>query len=155
MIFKCNSLKETQALGQRLGKLLIPGDVVALHGDLGSGKTSLVQGVVQGLGLSKDEIVNSPTFIIANFYPTRTPVCHVDFYRIQNLQEFDHLGILDLLGDTHIFLIEWFEKFPSVWTGDTIHLYFELESETMRRIEIKATERRSSEILSLLGQAEP
>ncbi len=76
------SLEETQALGERLGRLLQPGDVVALHGELGSGKTTIIQGIARGLGCESDR-VKSPTFVLMREYPGRTPLAHLDGYRLE------------------------------------------------------------------------
>ena len=106
------SAEETRALGRALAKRLRGGDVVALHGDLGSGKTTLVQGIAHGLGVKRT--VNSPTFILMRVYPVRPArhgikqLVHVDGYRIRDEREFDGIGLADYLGrpDT-VTVIEW------------------------------------------------
>lgn len=106
------SADETRALGKSLTKKLRGGDVVALHGDLGSGKTTLVQGIAAGLGVRRT--VNSPTFILMRVYPVRPArrgikqLVHVDGYRIHDTREFDGIGLADYLGQPNtITLIEW------------------------------------------------
>lgn len=117
------SANETRALGKSLTKKLRGGDVVVLRGDLGSGKTTLVQGVAAGLRITRK--VNSPTFILMRVYPIRparrgiNQFIHVDGYRIHDEREFDGIGLADYLGrsDT-LTLIEWprpGQNTPTAW----------------------------------------
>ncbi len=103
--FKTKSERETILLGKEFSKILKPGDVVALYGELGSGKTRFVQGVCQGLGVT--EVVNSPTFIIMNKYEGRITVYHFDFYRINSIDEIIDLGFNEFVYDDAVSLIEW------------------------------------------------
>ena len=80
--FTSGSVEETQAFGERLGRVLQPGDVVALYGELGSGKTTLIQGMARGLGRDPDSI-KSPTFVLMREYPGEIPLVHVDGYRLE------------------------------------------------------------------------
>ncbi len=85
------SVEETRALGEQLGRdVLVPGDVVVLSGELGAGKTALAQGV--GRGLEVDGPVVSPTFTLVREYKGRHPLCHVDLYRLEWVQELHDLG---------------------------------------------------------------
>jgi tRNA threonylcarbamoyladenosine biosynthesis protein TsaE len=105
----------TEALGRRLAAELAPGDVVALDGDLGAGKTTLARGILQGLGYEGD--VASPTFpIVLTYAPpeTRVPVWHVDLYRIEAPEELEELGIEEAQPEV-VLLIEWPERFPALW----------------------------------------
>ena len=100
---------ETTELGKRIGAVLRQGDVIALRGDLGAGKTRFVQGVAQGMGI--DVPVVSPTFSLMNVYDHVPPLQHFDFYRLETEDELDTLGIDDY-WDSGISLVEWSEKFP-------------------------------------------
>lgn len=105
----------TERLGRTLAAALRPGDVVALSGPLGSGKTSLARGILRGLGHQGD--VASPTFPIVQPYAppdTRLPVWHVDLYRIEDQGELDELGLDEALLDSAL-LIEWPERLPALW----------------------------------------
>lgn len=107
------SASETKAFGKRLAASLIPGIVICLYGDLGVGKTVLVQGIASGLGVK--ELPTSPTFVFLREYKaTKTPVkrfYHLDLYRIQHANEVKTLGIADYLIDKEaIMVIEWAEK---------------------------------------------
>ncbi|NLB88391.1 MAG: tRNA (adenosine(37)-N6)-threonylcarbamoyltransferase complex ATPase subunit type 1 TsaE [Syntrophomonadaceae bacterium] len=98
-----------QELGAKLGKLLKPRDVIYLIGDLGAGKTTMVQGIAKGLNY--EGRVTSPTFTIMNIYPTKPEIYHYDFYRLGE-DEFEDLGLEDYLERDGIAIIEWpsFEK---------------------------------------------
>ena len=105
----------TEAFGIRLAGLLRPGDVIALFGDLGAGKTTLARGMLRGLGHAGD--VASPTFPIVQAYAppdTRLPVWHVDLYRIEEAGELDELGLDDARLDSAL-LIEWPERLRTLW----------------------------------------
>ena len=99
---------ETRACGAALGRTLGAGDVVALYGELGSGKTCFIQGLVAGLGVGAP--ATSPTFVLVNEYRGRVPVHHVDAYRTASLTELLDLGLLDLMGGDGVTLIEWADR---------------------------------------------
>jgi tRNA threonylcarbamoyladenosine biosynthesis protein TsaE len=100
--------EETAAAGEALGRTLGPGDVVALYGELGAGKTCFTQGLVGGLDVST--WATSPTFVLVNEYRGRLPVHHVDAYRTTSLSELVDLGLLDLLGGDGVTIVEWADK---------------------------------------------
>ena len=105
----------TEAFGRALADRLRLGDVVALFGTLGAGKTTLARGILEGLGHAGD--VASPTFPIVQAYDppdTRLPVWHVDLYRIENVRELDELGLDEAL-ENGVLLIEWPERLPALW----------------------------------------
>ncbi len=107
------SAQQTRALGEELALLLQPGDVLALQGDLGAGKTCLIQGICQGLQV--EDVVNSPTFILVNEYAgridtTEIPVYHFDLYRLADAAELVDLGLEDYIGAGGISLFEWAER---------------------------------------------
>ena len=99
---------ETAKAGEALGRTLGPGDVVALDGELGAGKTCFVQGLVRALGVVTQ--ATSPTFVLVNEYRGRLPVHHVDAYRTGSLAELLDLGLLDLMGGDGVTLLEWAER---------------------------------------------
>ena len=83
MLFESHSPQETQALGERLGRVLMAGDVVSLVGELGAGKTCFVQGLARGLGVPAERRIASPTFTIVNEHFGRLTLFHVDLYRLE------------------------------------------------------------------------
>jgi tRNA threonylcarbamoyladenosine biosynthesis protein TsaE len=96
---------ETITLAARVGELLLPGDVVVLAGDLGSGKTTFAKGIGRGLGVT--EPIVSPTFTIVREYEGRVPLVHVDVYRLDHVQELHDLGLEELAGDDAVTMVEW------------------------------------------------
>jgi tRNA threonylcarbamoyladenosine biosynthesis protein TsaE len=105
-----NSEHETFALGERVAAALSPGTFVLLHGDLGAGKTAFVRGMAAGLGGSPDD-VSSPTFVIIQHYKGRTPLVHVDLYRLDSAAAVDDLGLEELASGA-VVAIEWAERLP-------------------------------------------
>jgi len=99
------SAEETRKLGAALAELLVPGDVISLTGDLGAGKTCLVQGAARALGV--EDPVGSPTFVLVREYRGDLPIHHLDVYRLDRLQEVLDLGFEDLLDPRGVMFIEW------------------------------------------------
>ena len=136
-----HSADETQALGQRLAKRLLPGDVIAYFGDLGAGKTALTRGIAQGLGVI--DLVTSPTYTIVNEYLTgRIPLFHFDMYRLGSSDELFDIGWEDYLARGGVCAVEWSENVEDA-LRDAIHITIEkdpLEPDT-RRITIEGGSR--------------
>ena len=108
--FKTNSLEQTHKLGRELATRLTPGDCLALIGPLGAGKTALVKGIAQGLGLTDERLVSSPTYVLVQEYPGRTAIYHVDLYRLAvPAMEIADLGLEEMLADG-VVLIEWADR---------------------------------------------
>lgn len=100
----------THDIGRAIGAKVVPGDIVLLSGTLGSGKTTLTQGIVWGMG--SPEYARSPTFVLVNEYPARIPVYHMDLYRLDSFEEVDGLGLDDYLYGDGVCVIEWADKVP-------------------------------------------
>ena len=116
------SADETLALGRRLATALAPGDIVALYGNLGAGKTHLVKGICEGLGVPS-EGVTSPTFTLVNEYAGADfPIYHFDAYRIERIEEFFELGYEDYFFDDGVCLIEWPEHIEPLLPEHTLRL---------------------------------
>jgi tRNA threonylcarbamoyladenosine biosynthesis protein TsaE len=131
--FISNSPAETEAVGRQLAKNIGVGSVLALKGDLGSGKTLFVKGVVNGLGSSSD--VTSPTFTMLHEYRGgRLPVYHFDLFRVENPQALARLGLDDYLFGDGISVIEWADRFPEFVPEQARWIFFEIKSETQRAI---------------------
>jgi tRNA threonylcarbamoyladenosine biosynthesis protein TsaE len=128
-----NNEDETRSLGRRLGQLLQPGTVVALHGTLGSGKTRLTQGIGVGLGISEQTIV-SPTYTICVPYFGRLYLVHIDAYRIEDPMEVDELGLDELLEDGAVLVVEWAEKIKNELPPIDIDIRLEQVDEHQRLI---------------------
>jgi tRNA threonylcarbamoyladenosine biosynthesis protein TsaE len=105
VIVRTASAAETRAVGGAIASCLVPGDVVVLGGGLGSGKTTLAQGIAAGLGVA--EPVVSPTFAIVREYSGRVAVAHVDVYRLDHVQELHDLGFEEIVDGSRVVLVEW------------------------------------------------
>ncbi|HEX6439675.1 MAG TPA: tRNA (adenosine(37)-N6)-threonylcarbamoyltransferase complex ATPase subunit type 1 TsaE, partial [Candidatus Binatia bacterium] len=118
------SAEHTRRLGVRLGKLLQGGEIVGLIGELGTGKTCFVRGLTEGLGVSQETWIRSPTFTLVNEYHGRLPIYHIDLYRIDSTGELEELNLREYLYSNGVSLIEWFEYFPAGEVDD--HLAIQL-----------------------------
>ncbi len=131
----------TRSLGTRLGALLLAGDVVLLHGDLGAGKTTLAQGIIAA---DRPGVpVQSPTFTLVNEYPAtadRPALHHLDLYRLDGPDDLDSIGFDDLVaaGDG-IVLVEWPERLGPDLPGDYLLISIEPDGPDRRRIDLRAT----------------
>lgn len=118
---RTRSARETFRLGARLGALLRPGDVVALVGELGAGKTQLVRGACEGAAVPPAE-VSSPTFAIVATYHGRIPIHHADLYRIGDVDELYATGFFDLVGGEGALLVEWADQVPGALPPERLEL---------------------------------
>ncbi len=125
------SPEETQKLAARLAAELKPGAVLALHGELGSGKTCFAQGLARALGVKGP--VSSPTFILINEHAGQMPFFHVDLYRIRSEEEADTLDLDDYFEAGGVTLIEWAERAQSRLPERTIYLFFKAAQEPNTR----------------------
>lgn len=109
-----HSPQETIELGTTIGRQLKGGEVIAIVGPLGSGKTHLIKGIAAGAGATDSRAVNSPTFVIINQYAGRFDIYHIDAYRVDSIAEFEMLGFDDLCYPESVVLIEWADKVEAV-----------------------------------------
>jgi tRNA threonylcarbamoyladenosine biosynthesis protein TsaE len=135
----------TRAFGERLGRLLAPGDVVCLAGELGAGKTMLAQGIAAGLGV--DEPVSSPTFALVQEYAGRAPIYHLDLYRLASLDELIDLGFPELWHAGGVILIEWPERIAPALPPDRLEIHLATHP-SGRRLTLAAHGRRASRVLA-------
>ena len=147
-----HSAEDTQAFGAQLGRWLSLGDVVALHGALGSGKTTLIQGLARGLGRSPDS-VKSPTFVLMREYPGEVPLVHIDGYRLAAAPSASWLDVELIFSPHKITVIEWAERFEGLLPDDRLELHLEHLSANRRRISARATGARSQQMLTQLQRA--
>jgi len=113
VIIYTNSEAETSIEGEKIGRTLRPGAVVALYGGLGAGKTAFTRGLARGLGIRMN--VSSPTFTIVNEYPGETPLFHFDMYRLDDEDELFEIGWDDYLKRGGVCVVEWSEKVPGAF----------------------------------------
>ena len=124
--FKTENPEETQTLGEKLGKTLKRGDVIALVGDLGTGKTCLTQGIARGVGIASDEVVNSPSYILINEYNGEIPIYHIDLYRLEDSEEIAELGLSEYIESDGICIIEWAERMSDLLPDTCIQIHITL-----------------------------
>lgn len=142
-----HSPEETQALGKALGRAAQPGDLFLLWGELGSGKTCLVQGIARGLGVQ--DTVRSPTFVLVTHHPGRFMLYHIDLYRLDNPLEVEGLGLDEYIEGGGVCAVEWADKAMQVFPRE--HLVVELRhvGEQERQIMVTA---RGERYVGLLAQ---
>src|SRR6266704_2255962 len=134
--FISNSPAETEAIGQRFAQDVEVGSILALKGELGSGKTLFTKGLVAGLG--SNAAVTSPTFTIVHEYPCgRLPVYHFDFFRLEDPQSVARLGLDDYFFGDGVSVIEWADRFPEFIPEQARWILFEIKSQNQRAITIQ------------------
>ncbi len=131
------SASETIKLGKVLGECLAPGDVVALYGELGSGKTTLVKGLAVGLGAMNPEGVRSPTFVLLNLYKGRLPIYHVDLYRVQTVETLHDIGYQEYAFGDGVTVIEWAEKAEPALPQKAIRVWLKTLGKKSREIRVE------------------
>jgi tRNA threonylcarbamoyladenosine biosynthesis protein TsaE len=154
--FVSHSVAQTIRVGQRLGELLQRGDVVALRGDLGTGKTHLVKGIVLGLGST--DTVNSPSFVLINQYRAGAqrgglPIYHADLYRIERPAELQGVGLEELLDGDGVCLIEWADHAEPLLPDERLDVHLSHLSETKRVVRFAPRGRRYEELVDTLKKA--
>lgn len=130
--FVSKSAAETVGLGKKIGAFLASNDVVGLTGPLGAGKTTLIQGIAEGLEVK--DYVTSPTFIIINEYQGRLPFYHIDLYRLDEEAEIEDLGIEEYFNRGGVCVIEWVEKLKELKPKNIETIEMEIISENERKI---------------------
>ncbi len=132
------SPEQTIELGQRIGQRLKGGEIIAVCGPLGSGKTHLIKGIAAGTGAEDRRSVTSPTFVIVNEYKGRLDIYHVDAYRLNSIDEFEMIGFDDFCYPGSVVLIEWADKVEAaLQTMDYIRIEMTHAGKTKRKIHIK------------------
>jgi tRNA threonylcarbamoyladenosine biosynthesis protein TsaE len=148
-----DSDEETIALGRRLGNLLKAGDVVALAGELGSGKTWLTKGIGLGLGLGPREIITSPSYTLVNEYTGRVPLYHIDLYRLESLSEALSAGMEEYLCADGVAVVEWADRWPEMLPEQSVAVKLTILDEQKRRITVSGRHPRAVEIIEALEEA--
>ncbi len=149
------SLADTQTWGRALGAHLVAGDVVALIGDLGAGKTTLTQAIAHGMGIT--EAVTSPTFALAQEYPGRTPLFHFDPYRLDSAEAFADIGFDEYFERGGVIVIEWADKIAMLLPAERLTLTLseeraaEYSEDSERLVQADAVGKRYVELLSDLN----
>ncbi len=132
-----SSPEETTALGRRLAAQLRAPALILLYGELGAGKTTLVKGIVSGMGLAAEEEITSPSFVFVHAYGNRARLYHVDLYRIEGAAELETLGVEDLMAEKAIVVVEWAERLKLPGLEAAVRVYLQTVSESQRRIRVE------------------
>jgi tRNA threonylcarbamoyladenosine biosynthesis protein TsaE len=145
------SPEATRALAARIGLLLAPGDVVALNGELGSGKTEFVHGLAQGLKVPP-QVVASPSFTLVHEYPGRIPLVHLDLYRLEDLPPEMLPDLEEYLAGDQVVAVEWARRLAPLLPGDYLEVDLEIVGENDRRLTFTGHGPRSWELVRRLAE---
>ncbi|MDD5459456.1 MAG: tRNA (adenosine(37)-N6)-threonylcarbamoyltransferase complex ATPase subunit type 1 TsaE [Phycisphaerae bacterium] len=136
--FISQSVDETIVIGREIGEKLHGGEIFAITGDLGAGKTHLIKGIAAGAGAQEQHHINSPTFVLVNEYIGRLDIFHIDAYRIETSAQFEQIGFDDFLYPQSVVLIEWADKVRDILSQIDFCVWISIEhiGQTQRRIKI-------------------
>ncbi len=146
-----NSAERTRRIGARLGEVAAAGDIVLLVGALGVGKTCLTQGIAQGLGVA--ERATSPSFVLIREYRGRLPLYHIDFYRLDKVEEVAELGLDDYLHGNGVCVVEWADKGLAVLPSEHLLIEMAYAGPTRRSLTVTPSGARYQEMLAHLRGA--
>jgi len=141
------SAEQTFAIGLAVGKKAWEGDVFALSGELGAGKTCFTGGLARGLGVGEDYVITSPTFTLVNEYPGRCRFCHFDVYRLNQVGDLDDLGYDEYLSGKGVIAIEWAEKIAGALPHHAVSIDFEYVNENKRIIKISGPQEKVHDLV--------
>lgn len=146
-MIRSESVEETQRIAAALARLVLPGTVIALDGDLGAGKTHFVQGFAQGLGVKS--AVTSPTFnVMCEYTEGRMPLYHFDLYRLDDPLELEDIAFYDLVEADGVSCIEWARKFADEIPSSVLWVSIETDVDGSRRLCVSASESQSDELIA-------
>lgn len=144
------SIQETRDLGQKIGTLINQPLVLALIGDLGSGKTAFVQGLAKGLEVPDGYYITSPTFTLINEYPGRHPLVHADLYRLENISDLEDIGLDEILHGQAVIAIEWAEKLSDGLPAEHLLVTIKIIDDDCRKLDLIATGHNEMNLLKTL-----
>ena len=144
------SVEATRALGETIGRWIDTGFVMALTGDLGSGKTAFVQGLAKGLNVPPEYYITSPTYTLVNQYPGRLWLYHVDLYRMGDSSEADDIGLDELIAAEAVVAVEWAERLAHLKRHTHLVIAFAHTGENSRRIAFNSRHALGDKILHRL-----
>lgn len=142
-----NSPQQTFDIGFEIGMKSGEGDVFALSGELGAGKTCFTAGLARGLGVGDDYTIASPTFTFMNEYPGRCRLYHFDVYRLNQISELDDLGYEEYVSGKGVVAIEWAEKIAGALPSDTVVIHFHYVDETRRIINFSGPQKKIRDLV--------
>lgn len=143
--FISTSTQETIKFAANLAKSLRKGDILCLFGDLGTGKTTFVKGIAQGLKVKSSE-VNSPTFVLLNIYEGKIPMYHFDLYRLEHIHEISRLGYEEFFYNEGVTIVEWAEKLGELMPQEYLAVLLTHQEENKRLITLRSHGKRYENI---------
>lgn len=149
------SAEETRRLARRLGRLAAGPLVIALIGELGSGKTLFVQGLARGLGVPEGTAVTSPTFTLVHHYAGRLPLAHVDLYRLEAPVAMEELGLEELFDGAGVCAVEWADRLPAGALAERLEIRLTIAGAGRRRIVASAYGQAAATLLKAWGSFFP
>ncbi len=155
MVLHSQSAAQTVRLGKQIGSLLQPGDLVALVGELGAGKTCLIRGLAAGLGVDRSSPITSPTFTFIQDYRGRVPFHHIDLYRLSAQEEVDELGLEEYFQKGGVTAIEWADKIRSLLPKEFVWIRLRYQGAHHRSIVLRGRGKRYAELLWGLRRLRP
>ena len=145
---RTESPEETVLLGRKLGRLLQPGDLVVLAGELGCGKTWFTKGIALGMSVSPNEVVTSPSFALMNAYEGRSTLFHMDVYRLENAQDFLDTGLDECFDGRGVVVMEWGDRWPEILPALCLTVGFSILGEQSRELVMTGEHPRINEIVA-------
>ena len=149
-----SSLQQTKTLGDVLGRIVQPGDIITLAGSLGAGKTALTQAIGHGLGVDPRIYITSPTFSLLLEYKGRIPLYHMDLYRLGSKSEIELLGLPEYFYSDGLTVIEWPERLGNLMPEERLHIDLLISGESSRTAKLTAHgeywQKKVADILSMM-----
>ncbi len=143
---------DTLTLAQKMGEAITSGISIAMIGDLGAGKTTFVQGLAEGLGVSEKYYITSPTYTLINTYPAGPfTLCHLDLYRLGSPDELEYIGFDDLLDANHIIVVEWPQLLDDISFRFDLEINFQFDDQYNRIISMIPSGHAGTNLLSSLA----
>jgi len=145
-----NNPDTTIKLGKRLGRLLKKGSVVALSGEFGAGKTTLIKGIARGLGVKDIRYVNSPSFVIVKEYKGKLPVYHFDIHRLEKAPELESVGYEEYFYGNGVTLVEWAEKIRGLLPQEYLDIHLTNQDQSTRVLELRSVGEKYTKVVKAL-----
>jgi tRNA threonylcarbamoyladenosine biosynthesis protein TsaE len=150
VVIQTHRASETVRIGKSIGSRLLPGDVVALVGELGAGKTQFIKGLAAGVGIGNPLYISSPSFKLINEYPGKITLYHIDLFRLEGEKEAEELGLEDYFQGRGISAIEWADKIPISLPKERLLVHIAYTGKSTRSIEISGKGKRYEGLVELI-----
>jgi tRNA threonylcarbamoyladenosine biosynthesis protein TsaE len=148
VVFQTKSPSETIRIGKNIGSLLLPGDIVALVGELGAGKTQFIKGLAAGVRVGKSTYISSPSFTLINEYVGKVRFYHIDLFRLKSEKEAEELGLEEYFQGGGITAIEWADKIPSLLPEEILWINICYTGKNIRSFEMIGKGKRYEDLIN-------